>query len=199
MRLANILQGLKETQSAEKTASEKPAAAPVSTTKTALSNALHEALNTQPEKTAAAVPTPTPADDVMKIARDVAASEKEAALSEAKLLGSAMADAYVARIAEWSKTAAAMPAAPVPAPAQWTAPTATADFGKFANENPELVKQAHALGYQQARQDLEKEASDSYVQGFNETVTQIHKTAALEFCKGAVLMSRVLDAVPAQR
>lgn len=193
MKIEKILAGIRESQSAEKTASEKPASAPVSEKTAApraqLVSALNDALNASGNEKVASEGNPV--SDVMKIASEVAATEKEAAIKEAQLLGAAFADAAVARLAEWNKTAAALPQAP----AQTTAPAA---FGKFASENPELVKQAHQMGYEQARAELEKRANDVYVQGYNDTVTKIHKTAAFEFYKAAAVTSQILDAT-AQR
>jgi hypothetical protein len=78
--------------------------------------------------------------------------------------------------------------ATAPAPVQQTP-----EFGKFAQTNPELVKQAEQLGYERAKQDLEKQAEDSYVQGYNDTVETIHKTAALEFLKAAAVTAQIVE------
>jgi len=193
MKIDRILAGIRESQAAEKTAGEAPVAAPVAektaSTHLALVSALNEALVPAKEKVAAEAPA-SPVNDVMKIAEEIAGSEKEAAVKEAQILGAAFADAAVARLGDWSKVASQMVAA---APAQ-AAPLHAADFSKFANANPELVKQAAQLGYEKAKADLEKQAEDSYVQGYNDTVETIHKTASLEFLKAAAVTAQIIEA-----
>ena len=193
MKIDRILAGIRESQSAEKQAGETPAA-PVAektaSTHLALVSALNEAL-TPGEKVASETPASSPVNDVMKVAQEMAGAEKEAAVKEAQILGAAFADAAVARLGDWSKTAASMVSA---APAQAVPVSASADFNKFAQANPELVKQAAQLGYEKAKQDLEKQAEDSYVQGYNDTVETIHKTAALEFLKAAAVTAQIIEA-----
>ena len=191
MKIDRILAGIRESQAAEKQASETtaaPVAEKTASTQTALVSALNEALAPKDTKVASA-PEASPVDDVMKVAQELAGAEKEAALKEAQILGAAFADAAVARLGDWSKTAAAMVAA---APVQ--AIPGNADFGKFAQQNPELVKQAAQIGYETAKADLEKQAEDSYVQGYNDTVETIHKTAALEFLKAAAVTAQIIEA-----
>lgn len=198
MKIDRILAGIRESQAAEKQASETPAPAATpaaektASNQSALVNAMNEALSTTTEK-AASEKSPaaaSPVDDVMKVAADMAGAEKEAALKEAQILGAAFADAAVARLSEWNKTAAAMLTA---APAAVQAVPGNADFGKFAQQNPELVKQAAQMGYEKAKADLEKQAEDSYVQGYNDTVEAIHKTASLEFLKAASVTAQIVE------
>lgn len=197
MKIDRILAGIRESQAAEKQASEAPAPAASSTekvasTQTALVSAMKDAL-TPTEKTASEKkPEASPVDDVMKVAEELAGAEKEAALKEAQILGTAFADAAIARMSEWNKTAGQMLAA-APAAAVVQAIPGNTDFGKFAQQNPDLVKQAAQLGYEKAKADLEKQAEDSYVQGYNDTVETIHKTAALEFLKAAAVTAQIVE------
>lgn len=195
MKIDRILAGIRESQAAEKQASDTtttaPAAEKTASNQSALVSALNEALAVKVASDAAA---PSPVDDVMKVAAELAGAEKEAAVKEAQLLGAAFADAAIARMADWNKTAAQM-VAQTPAPAgNAVAPVASSNFGKFAQENSELVKQAAQMGYDKAKADFEKEAEDSYVQGYNDTVETIHKTAALEFLKAASVTAQIIDA-----
>jgi len=195
MKIDRILAGIRESQAAEKQASETPVvpvAEKTASTQTALVSALNEALAPKDTKVASA-PEASPVDDVMKVAQELAGAEKEAAVKEAQLLGAAFADAAVARLGDWSKTAVAMVAA-APAAAAVQAIPGNTDFGKFAQQNPELVKQAAQLGYEKAKADLEKQAEDSYVQGYNDTVETIHKTASLEFLKAAAVTAQIIEA-----
>ena len=192
MKIDRILAGIRESQAAEKQASETPAAAvaeKTASTHSALVTALNEALAPKEKVASEAKPSASPVDDVMKVAQELAGAEKEAALKEAQILGAAFADAAVARMSEWNKTAQQMVAAAPSAPV-----VASADFNKFAQQNPELVQQAAKLGYEQAKVDLEKQAEDSYVQGYNDTVETIHKTAALEFLKAAAVTAQIIEA-----
>ena len=196
MKIDRILAGIRESQAAEKTANETPAPAAEKTasSQNPLVAALHDALKSE-EKTASATPEKSPVDDVMKVAEELAGAEKEAAVKEAQILGAAFADAAVARLGDWSKTAQQMVAgAPVV-----QAVSGNVDFNKFAEQNPELVKQAAQLGYEKATADLEKQAEDSYVQGYNDTVETIHKTAAIEFLKAAAVTAQIVEASLAKR
>lgn len=193
MKIDRILAGIRESQAAEKQASETPvspapAAEKTASNQSALVSALNEAL--APKETKVAAAESSPVNDVMKVAEELAGAEKEAALKEASLLGTAFADAAIARMAEWNKTAQQML---MSAPAV-QAVQGNADFGKFAQQNPELVKQAAQIGYETAKADLEKQAEDSYVQGYNDTVETIHKTAALEFLKAAAVTAQIIEA-----
>lgn len=194
MKIDRILAGIRESQAAEKQASEAPAPAAsatekVASTQTALVSAMKDALAPTEKTASEKKPEASPVDDVMKVAEELAGAEKEAALKEAQILGTAFADAAIARMSEWNKTAQQMLAA---APAVQAIPGNT-DFGKFAQQNPDLVKQAAELGYAKAKADLEKQAEDSYVQGYNDTVETIHKTASLEFLKAAAVTAQIVE------
>jgi hypothetical protein len=188
MKIDRILAGIRESQAAEKQASEVPAASV--TEKNSLVSAMKDALASTDKIASEKAVVASPVDDVMKVAQELADSEKEAAIKEAQLLGAAFADSAVARLGDWSKIAQQMVAtAPVAQPVQ-----GTTDFNKFAQQNPELVKQAAQLGYEKAKADLEKQAEDSYVQGYNDTIETIHKTAAIEFLKAASVTAQIIEA-----
>ena len=190
MKIDRILAGIRESQAAEKTAGEAPVSTDkAASTQTTLVSAMNDALASN-VKTASEATQASPVTDVMKVAQELAGTEKEAAVKEAQILGAAFADAAVARLGDWSKVASQMVAG---APVVQAIPGNT-DFGKFAQQNPELVKQAAQLGYEKATADLEKQANDSYVQGYNDTVETIHKTAALEFLKAAAVTAQIIKA-----
>ena len=185
MKIANILASIRQN---EKTAAETTVTAPVvEAPREALKAALDSALNTT--KVAAAAAESSPVDDVMKVASDIANAEKEAALTEAELLGAAFADSVVARLSTWNKTAAE-----VAPPQAGGFTTGDAELDKFAAENPGVLEEAVMNGYAPNRLGLEKMANDAYAQGYNDTVAAIHKTAALEFLKGAAVTSLILQA-----
>jgi hypothetical protein len=179
MKLSQALAKISGAGAAEKTASA-PAVTPVPSSSDAAAETLKQALKeaTAPaapaEKTASAQ---SPVADLAKLAADVAGAEHEAATKEAQLYGAAVADGFMARLAQYeaasTKVAAAAPAAP------------TGDsFEKFAAENPDIVKEAHDLGYASTMTDLHKLAEAAYTKGYNETVEQIYKVACDSFVNG---------------
>lgn len=200
MNLQNLLTSIRASQTT-KTAAAAPApvAASPAPTETKLAAALREvaAVSTDSVKTASAT---SPVADVMKVAEEIAGSEKAAALKEAALLGAAYADAAIVRFAEWQKAAGELPApASIPAMGQKVAALqsgavqADDTFKKYAEENPVLARQAVALGYSPTAAGLEKLAEDSYVQGYNDQVSEIHKVASEEFLKAAALTSLIIE------
>lgn len=205
MKLQQLITGIRAAQNTTKTAAEastEAAAKPVETApapaQTKLSSALREAV-AESTKVAAAAPATAsaPVEGVMKVAQELAESEKLAALNEAKMLGIAYADAAIARFAEWQKSAASLPTVQaVPGGVSKVAsvqPQADETFQKFAEENPMLARQAIAYGYAPTADGLQKMAEDSYVQGYNDQVAEIHKTAAEEFLKAAAVTSVIIE------
>jgi hypothetical protein len=190
MKIDKILSGIRQSQDTTKEASEH-AASPASKTASssdALVGALNAALTAAPAvKTASEASSPVA--DVMKVAAEIAAVEQGAQVKQAQVMGAAFADAFVARLGVWQTKAAELNQS---APAQAAAPT---NFAKVASENPGLIAQAQNMGYAETKEALEKEAEAQRVQGFNDTTAAIHKTASIEFLKGAAVMSNVLDAV----
>lgn len=196
MKIDKILSGIRQSQETTKEASEQ-AAPPASLDKTAAPrDALVGALNTALSTDKVASEKTSPVTDVMKVAEEMAGIEHEVRIKEAQVMGAALADAFVARLGKWQTKAAELNATATPAPVAAPVPASTS-YGKVAAENPGLVNQAQQLGYDQTKAALEKQSDESYVQGFNDTVSKIHKTAAHEFLKGAAIMSHLLDATAA--
>lgn len=194
MRIETILAGIKKSQEkVAEVATPAPTTEKVAspTTPATLLNALNDAL--APTKEAQVAPAASnPVQDVMKVAAELESAEKEAELKHAALLGQAFADAAIARAAEWQKQAAAM------ATKEASEDEDDPQFAKFAAENPQVVREAAARGYQVTRQGLEKMAEDAYVQGYNDTVTEIHKVASYEFMKAAAVTAQLLEAASKQ-
>lgn len=187
MKIEKILAGIRQPKQ-EKVASETPAAAaPV---KAASESPLNSALTAALETSKVASEKTSPVADVMKVAAELESAEKEAEVKHAQVMGRAFADAAISRISEWQDKSAAL--APVKVAHE------DEEFAKFASENQELVRQAALMGYEVSRAGLEKMAEDAYVQGYNDTVVAIHKTAAVEFMKAAQLAGAILDARDAQ-
>lgn len=194
MKIDKILSGLRENMTTPKSAAPAAAAVTKTAAPNALVSAMHEAIASAPSVKTASVAQPV--DDVMKIASDLANAENEAMVKQAQVMAAAFADTVVTRLDEWRKVASAMPVEPYQG--MKIASTGDHEFDKFAAENPDVIGQAHAAGYPINRAGLEKMADDSYVEGYNDTVVAIHKTAAMEFLKGAAVCAQVLQAAAAQ-
>lgn len=187
----------------------KTAAAPSPTVEARLQGALAATL----EKTAASATPPTASDDpvagLMKMASELAGSEKEAELALANLLGQAFADGALAKFAAYdAQVKIAMAQQDETGEIEVLAKTA-AEQGyndvmslavaeqqeKVAGMDDEsLVKVAAEKGYNDV---IEKVAEAQFEQGFNEQVSQIHKVACGEFLKGAAETEMLLNQVRA--
>lgn len=198
MKIDKILSGIRQSQETTKEASENAVSSATTPKVASSSDALVGALNTalaasSPSAKTASEKT-SPVADVMKVAEEIAAVEQDAQVKQAQVMGAAFADAFVARLGAWQTKAAELnQSAPTqPTPGQ---PAAPSNFAKMASENPGLIAQAQTMGYTETKAALDKEAEAQRIQGFNDTTAAIHKTASIEFLKGAAVMSNVLDAV----
>jgi hypothetical protein len=204
MEISNIMKKLTESRDAEQTAVKTAAVqAPNSDT---LRTALRAALTT--EKTASATPQQDVTSGLFKMAEDLASAEQDALQKQAELYGAAICDGFMTRFGQYEK--AAMDAgvqAPKYAQAQPqdatldAIKTAAADpaFTKFASENPDLVKEAFELGYQAQWNELVKTANDEFTQGYNDTMTEVHKIASAVYAHGAYSVNDVIRAAQAQQ
>jgi len=202
MELAKIMERLGNSQQAEQTAIKTASApaAPSAVSGDALREALTNAMATT-EKTAAVAPSyATPQGDLLKMAEDLSNAEDAAITKQASIYGAAMCDGFMARYAEYeaaaeqvapTKTASAHAYAPVTTD---TVKLAAQDpeFQKFASENPELVKEAYELGYQQTYATRVKEAQDEFDKGYSDTMGQVHKLASDIYARGVMDINTVL-------
>jgi len=153
-----------EETSSVKTAAEK------TTVETDLESALTEIVKEASAKTA---DTSTPAKDLEKIASTIANAENEALMKEAEFYGSAVADGFMARLTQYHEAAEKL-----------AAEDPNSDMEKFAEEHPELIKQAAELGYQTTHAQLEELHKLAYDKGYNDTVEAIYKFAHDNFMQG---------------
>jgi hypothetical protein len=186
MEIATIMKRLEESEQASnagvKTASAQTPAAPPSD---ALRNELRQALTAvNTEKTASAQPTQTqsPAGDLVKMAADLVDAEEEALMKQAQVYGAAVCDGFMARYAQYEQAAGEV--APVETKTASAQPVAQ-DFEKFAQENPELTKEAYELGYRTKMAELQKVAEERFEAGYNDTMEEVHKTAAALYKHGS--------------
>lgn len=183
MEIAQIMKRLEESEQASnagiKTAAARPQTGPTSD---ALRNELRQALSAvSTEKTAShAQPSQAPVAGLVKMASDLVNAEEEALLKQAQVYGAAVCDGFMARYAQYEQ--AANTVAPV---ASVKTAQVDGDFQKFASENPELVKEAYDLGYRTKMAALQKEAEEQFEAGYNDTLNEVHKTAAAIYKHGA--------------
>lgn len=206
MELQDIMQRLNSSRAAEeaavKTASVKPGNGH-NPNPEVLRSALRNALATaeSEEKTASAQAAGRPTDALLKMAEDMSNAEDAALQKQAEVYGAAMCDGFMARFAEYED--AAMKTSGVLPQQQKTASvdedlemikTAAQDpaFQKFASENPELVKEAYDLGYQNQWNGMVKQAQDQFQQGYNDQMERMHKIASDCYKAGAVAINNVL-------
>ena len=179
MELKSILNELESMDSdgMPKEASDKKSGDPSEKTaeaKKQLLGALDEVLQPQEAEKTASQESPSATAGLLKIAGDLANSEQEALVKEAKFWGAAVADGFMERLAVYeqamSKTAGE---------GEGTAPT-DEDFHKFAEENPELVKQAMELGYFHGKAQIEQLKQAAFEAGYTDAakdIDELSKTA----------------------
>lgn len=137
----------------------------------------------------------SPLDQLTKLAASVVEDEHAATMKEAQLYGAAVCDGFMVRLAQYDaaaqKHAATLPPTKVASVAQTSAAD---DFEKFASDHPEVVREAHDLGYEQTKSDLNKLAEAAWLYGHNGTVQWIHKTASDAFVAGFADTARLIEA-----
>jgi len=187
MEIAQIMKRLEESEQATnagvKTAAQSQG--PTAPIADALRTELRQALSAvTTEKTAAAQPkqaSSTPVDGLVKMASDLVNAEEEALLKQAQVYGAAICDGFMTRYAQYE--AAANEIAPVQP--KTAAVQASDDFQKFAQENPELTKEAYDLGYRTKMAALQQQAGERFEAGYNDTMQEVHKVASALYKHGA--------------
>jgi hypothetical protein len=205
MELKDILNRLDKTTQANeggvKTAGAQPTT-PIAPD--ALRDAVRNASGDGETKVASAPEEDTSAQ-LLKMASDLASAEDQALTKRASVLGAAMCDGFMTRFASYEEAAGAVaPQAEKVAAAQEyhgditvdmiKQAAASPDFTKFAEDNPQLVKEAFDLGYQQTLGAMEKQAAAEYEQGYNETMATVHKIAAECYIQGETKIAQILAA-----
>ena len=167
-----ILDRLEDTDpSTEKTASET---APETTPEAQLI-AQVEAITS--EKTASETPTASPVTDLQAMAKQAHDAEQDHLVKEAHLLGSAIADGFMERYAQYDN-------------ALNEAGVKTADAPAALSE--QAIANAAAQGYKQAAVDMEKQAAASYEQGYNDQMQAVHKIASEVHYAGQTVANKIV-------
>jgi hypothetical protein len=204
MKLSTVLKSVREAQPATEKTAAVSGSGQAESSGEKLKTALHEALTPPPDETKQASTATSPVQDLEKIAAQVTASEQEALTKEAQLYGAAVADGFMARLAQYNeaaeKLAAQQPAAQaIPGRVvELVQPAKTAaddSFEKFAQENPQLVKEAAELGYATTMGQMEKLAETAHKKGFEEATVSIYKFAHDSFVRGFQDASSVLQSL----
>lgn len=164
MKLKDILSDLQNVGSSgmDKTAEVRKNAVPVSTAKDELVAALNDATSAQ--KTASENAGEPVTDKLVKVAEDLATSEGEALVKEAHIYGAAVADGFMSRIGQYENAAGNTKVA-----------SEEQTFEKFAEENPEITKQAVELGYQHGKLQIEQLKQAAFQQGYTDASAQINE------------------------
>lgn len=201
MDIETVMQRVKASQTANDGIKTAAATQPASAE---LHQALADALaGTDTTKTASAADAANVGDGLLKIAKELGDAEDALMQKQAQMYGAAVADGFMSRYAQYEAAAQDIPApktagygyAGDPTVDQIKTAAASPAFTKFANENPELTKEAFELGYQRTWGALEKQAADEYYQGYDETMQQIHKVASTCYKHGAVTINNVMYAL----
>ena len=112
--------------------------------------------------------------------------DRDGEIKHASLVGTAMADAFVARMGQYEGAAASVGSQKVAEDAS--------ELAKFASENPEMFRLAVGQGYNDANSLMNKVGQDVYNQAYAAEVQEIQKTAALHFLAGYSAIGQALGA-----
>ena len=175
MEIKNILADLKglDDTGMEKSASENDQPVKVSSARDKLISALDEAMTPQEAEKTASPGSQSATGELVKLAANLANSESEALTKEAEVWGAAVADGFMARLREYEQATSGMEPTTKVASADGT-PTEE-EFEKFAQENPDLVKQAMELGYLHGKQQIDELKKVAFQQGYKDASTQIQE------------------------
>jgi hypothetical protein len=187
MEIAQIMKRLEDSKAAD-SAGVKTASAPEPNTAPsaeALRSELRQVLSQgETEKRASAQPAQaSPTGDLVKMATDLANAEEEALMKQAQVYGAAICDGFMSRYAQYE--AAANEVAPAQPKTAAVQQPVTDDFQKFAQENPELTKEAYELGYRTKMAELQEQANERFSAGYNDTMQEVHKIASDLYKHGA--------------
>lgn len=186
-KIEDIMRFLDTEEASSKTAAAAPAPVAQSDAAPAMQAALADVMasiggsKTASEAAPAGAPpaaAAAPVNDLVKMANEIVAIDREGEVKHAQLIGAAMADAFVARIGQWEKAAAA-----VDAPSEKTASEAEL-LEKFAQAAPQAYQAAVSQGYAHAKDLIEKMGQDLYARSFEAEKGLIEKRAAEHFVHG---------------
>jgi hypothetical protein len=194
-RIEDIMRFLDTEENANtKVASAAPAAAAPAPMQSALADVMatlgQSKVASEAAPAAPAAPTAAPVNDLVKMATEIVAIDRDGEIKHAQLVGAAMADAFVARINQWDTAAGTG--------ADKTASEAS-QLEKFASENPEAYRSAVQQGYADAKSLIEKVGQDLYNQSYSREIEDIQKTATEHFVHGWTAIQQADQILTAQQ
>lgn len=180
-KLSSVLAAIAPTAPATEKVAAVKAATTTNTAVDQLRTALSEALGSPSEKTASAAPS-TPVQDLEKVAAQVLEQDNARLQKEAHAYGVTVADGFMARMAEYNAASEKVASA-----------TGDVDFEKFASAHPEIIKEAHDLGYTQTMTQLATLKQAAYERGVNAGIEAIYNTGTETFARGFQDMGNILN------
>lgn len=185
-RLADVLGALNptKTDSGEKTAQ---VSTPTSTSPTALNEiktALDNALSGQDKTAQVNTANNTTVQDVEKMAKEIVAADDARLQKEAEMWATVAANTFMERLGQFNNAAVKVAG---------SLEHTDMDFKKFASENPEMVKEAHDLGYQKTAMQLNALKQAAYERGVSAGIEAVHKAGSDTFIRGFTDISHILD------
>lgn len=145
------------------------------------------------EPSATKVSAAAPIESLVKLAARTSEEEYEAITKEAMHYGAACADGFIARLALYQEAGEKLAGRGVSSSQDKVAGVIDEGFEKFAAANPDIVKEAHALGYASTKAMLAKLAEEAWVKGYNTTVERIHKHATDCYVTGVSNATQLLE------
>lgn len=180
-KLSSVLAAITPTAPATEKVAAVKAATTTNTAVDQLRTALSEALASPSEKTASAAPS-TPVQDLEKVAAQVLEQDNARLQKEAHAYGVTVADGFMARMAEYNAASEKVASA-----------VSDVDFEKFASAHPEIIKEAHDLGYTQTMTQLATLKQAAYERGVNAGIEAIYNTGTETFARGFQDMGNILN------
>ena len=180
-KLSSVLAAITPTAPATEKVAAVKAATTTNTAVDQLRTALSEALGSPSEKTASAAPS-TPVQDLEKVAAQVLEQDNARLQKEAHAYGVTVADGFMARMAEYNAASEKVASA-----------VNDVDFEKFASAHPEIIKEAHDLGYTQTMTQLATLKQAAYERGVNAGIEAIYNTGTETFARGFQDMGNILN------
>ena len=101
---------------------------------------------------------------------------------EAHAYGIAVADGFMAQMAAYNSASEKVGSA-----------AGDVDFEKFASAHPEIIKEAHDLGYTQTMTQLATLKQAAYERGVNAGIEAIYNTGTETFARGFQDMGNILN------
>lgn len=185
-RLADVLGALNptKTDSGEKTAQvSSPNSAPT-TTLSEIKTALDSALSGQDKTAQVNAANNSTVQELEKVAKELVAADDARLQKEAEMWATVAANTFMERLGHFNNAAVKVAG---------SLEHTDQDFQKFASENPEMVKEAHDLGYQKTAMQLNALKQAAYERGVSAGIEAVHKAGSDTFIRGFTDISHLIN------